>query len=386
VSTEETRALFERTFGVAPSVLVSAPARVNLIGEHTDYNGGEVLPVAIERRTCVAARPNGHTHVRAVSFTERESGSFAVPSPARAGKWWDYVAGVGDELARAGVPLVSCDVAVWSDVPAGAGLASSAALEVAAGLALARAGGADVQLRNLALCAQRAESEFVGVACGIMDQFASALAREEEALHLFCDTGGTEHVPFRETVLIFDTAVPRALRDSAFNARRAECERALELLRRNFPDLRTLADASPGQVLASCLPEPLDRRALHVAEETRRVGQMVLALRDGDPLPGGLLLASQESLRTNYDCSCAELDWFVERVMRVSGVRGARLTGAGWGGCAIAVGDGDALTGEAPAIATDYRRVFGREGRWWLSRAANGVTVEWEACAGVARA
>jgi galactokinase len=273
---------------------------------------------------------------------------------------------------------------VWSDVPAGAGLASSAALEVAAGLALARTGGADVELRNLAVWAQRAESEFVGVECGIMDQFACALARRGEALHLFCDTGETEHVPVRETVLIFDTAVPRSLRDSAFNARRAECERALALLRRKFPDLRTLAEASPAQVCASSLPEPLNRRALHVSEETRRVRQMVAALRRGDALPGELLLASHESLRTNYECSCAELDWFVERAMRVSGVRGARLTGAGWGGCAIAVGDGEALGDEAPAIANDYRRVFGRDGRWWLSRAASGAAVEWEAQGGVA--
>jgi galactokinase len=269
-------------------------------------------------------------------------------------------------------------VAVWSDVPTGAGLSSSAALEVAGGLALARASGTDVELRQLALWAQRAESEFVGVACGIMDQFASALARQGEALHLFCDTGETEHVPVRETVLIFDTAVPRSLRDSAFNARRAECERALALLRRDFPHLRTLAEASPEQVRASGLPEPLDRRALHVAQETRRVRQMVTALRRGDALPGELLLASQESLRTNYECSSAELDWFVERATRLAGVRGARLTGAGWGGCAIAVGDGDVMAAEAPAIATDYRRVFGREARWWLSQPARGACVEWE--------
>jgi galactokinase len=376
VSAGEVSALFARTFGGEPEVIASAPARVNLIGEHTDYNGGEVLPIAIARRTYVALRPTAGAEWRAASATQAAGGSFDARRPASTGEWWDYVAGVALVLGERGVTVPACDVAVWSDVPAGAGLSSSAALEVAVGTALA--GIVDVELspREIALDGWRAENEFVGVSSGIMDQFASALAARGSALHVWCDTGEVEQVPMGDAVLIFDTASPRSLRGSAFNTRRAECERALELLRGRYPGLSSLAQATPEQVRDAKLPDPLGRRARHVSEETRRVRSAVAVLKSGGELSGELLRASHESLRVDYECSTPELDWFVDRAMREPGVRGARLTGAGWGGCAIAVGDEEALAAAAAPVSAEYARVFGRTPRTWLTRAEEGAREE----------
>src|SRR5919112_5065430 len=271
VGAERVGALFLEEFDVAPVVVASAAACVNLIGEHTDYNGGEVLPIAIARRTYVAVGPSHEAASRAVSATQRAHGTFDAARPERADAWWDYVAGVVHELRGAGVEVPQLDVAVWSDVPAGAGLSSSAALEVATGIALSSLLGADIPLDRLALLGQRAESRFVGVNSGIMDQFASALGEEGHALHVWCDTATYEQIPMRDAVLIFDTAVPRSLRSSAFNTRRAECEQALALLRARDPAVDNLAQASPEMVRDAHLPTVLEKRALHVSEETRRV-------------------------------------------------------------------------------------------------------------------
>jgi galactokinase len=247
---------------------------------------------------------------------------------------------------------------------------------VAVARALATLAGVELPPREAALLGQRVESGFVGVACGIMDQFASALAERRKALHLWCDTADVEHVAMHDAVLIFDTAVSRSLRGSDFNLRRAECEEALRLLRRLDPELPTLAAATPEQVHAAALPSPLDRRALHVTEETRRVQQTVTALRATGTLPGELMYKSHESLRSLYECSTVELDWFVERAARADGVRGARLTGAGWGGCAIAVGDETALAAAAPAITAEYLSRFGITPRVWITHAEAGARVE----------
>jgi galactokinase len=367
--------LFADAFGGAPAVIASAPGRVNLIGEHTDYNGGEVLPIAIDRRTVVALRPNGTDEWRAVSANEETRGRFAAGGE-RAGAWWDYLAGVMWALGEVGTAVPACDVAVWSDVPAGAGLSSSAALEVAAGLAATTLVGRELPLDQIALLSQRAEAGFVGVQSGIMDQFASALGRPGQALHVWCDTARFEQLPMGEAVLIFDTAVARSLRGSEFNTRRAECEAALAGLRRLDPALPNLAAATPAMLDAAALPEPVASRARHVVEEIGRVHTVVAALKDGAPPPGDALVASHESLRTLYECSRPELDWVVDHAIREPGVRGARLTGAGWGGCAIAVGDPAALADAAPRLARAYEAHFGHAPRTWLTHAAAGARVD----------
>jgi galactokinase len=375
------RALFVDRFGYEPQTIASAPGRVNLIGEHTDYNGGEVLPIAIARRTWVAAgrRAGGDAaSLRAVSANQPGTGTGSLERPTRSGEWWDYLVGVAAPLAREADPsrLPSLDLAVASDVPSAAGLSSSAALEVSTALAVASVLGLPLDLEEAAMTGWRAETGFVGVACGIMDQYASALCREGEALHLECDTARYDYAPFRDTLLIFDTAIPRSLRTSHYNERRAECEEALRLLRQRWPDLPSLAAAEPAQVMEAQLPPPYHGRALHVSQETRRVREAVALLRAGRPLSRELLVGSHESLRDLYECSRPELDWVVERAIAIPGVRGARLTGAGWGGCAIVVGEEDALRDAGPVLAREYEARFALTPRLWLTSASAGARIE----------
>jgi galactokinase len=333
---------------------------VNLIGEHTDYNGGDVLPIAIAQRTTVAIAPaDGQS--AAVSEQQALLGQFSVVRLAPERRWWDYIAGVAAAFIDSGYAIGDFHIAVTSDVPVGAGLSSSAALETATALALASLFDHDIPPHKLALLGTRAEREFVGVASGIMDQQASALGAVHEAVHIRCDTGAYEHVPFDDAVLIFDTGVRRALTSSAFNERRAECQAALARLRVLDPNLPFLAAADLDLLRAAQLPPPLDRRARHVVTEQARVRQVVDALRVGDAIPGEALFASHESLRVDYECSTPELDAFVERARRTDGISGARLTGAGWGGCAIAVGTPHALS---------------RLGAGWIMHAAAGARIE----------
>src|SRR3954469_1632814 len=241
MTAEQLSALFADEFGVPPDVIASAPGRVNIIGEHTDYNGGEVLPIAINRRTYIAVRRSDLPQSRVASISETQRGEFDAQAPVRSGSWWDYLAGVCAQLTAGGRGIPQFDALVASDVPTGAGLSSSAALEVATALALSGLTGAALDARELALVSWRAENQFVGVNSGVMDQFASALCEPSSALHLWCDTLRTESVPMKEHVLIFDTATARSLRSSDFNPRRSECEQALALLREQLPDLSNLA-------------------------------------------------------------------------------------------------------------------------------------------------
>ena len=369
-------ALFRERFSAEPAIIASAPGRVNLIGEHTDYNGGEVLPIAIEQRTWVAAGVAPHAHNRAVSAKAAEPAEWVASAPRRTGQWSDYVSGVAAEESTLGWQLPPVEVAVASDIPVGAGLSSSAALELATVYAFAALAGAPLSAEEAALLAHRVETEFVGVECGIMDQFACALGVPGHALHLWCDIERYEQVPMPGAVLIFDTTISRSLRSTAYHVRRRECAAALTMLRRQHPELPNLAAATPEQIAAAALPSPLDRRARHVTVETRRVQSAVESLRTTGALPEALLYQSHESLRLLYECSSPELDWFVERAAAAPGVTGARLTGAGWGGCAIAVGDHAAIAEAGRALAVDYEVRFGLRPRTWLTRASGGVRIE----------
>jgi galactokinase len=372
----EAREFFCQTFNAEPDAIGSAPGRVNLIGEHTDYNGGQVLPIAIDRRTFIAMRARPDASVsRIVSSTESKRAEFDVTHVEASGLWWDYMTGVCSALAAEGAEVPQFDAIVQSDVPTGSGLSSSAALEVATAVTLARILDEPIDLRKLALMSWRVETQFVGVASGVMDQFASALCLEEHALHLWCDTLETEQVAMPEAVLIFDTASPRSLRASQFNQRRAECEEAFSLLRSSNPSLPNLAAADPQAILRAKLPPILEKRALHVAEENRRVETFVTKLIKSHEVDGELLYQSHESLRKNYECSTPELDWFVEQARTARGVRGARLTGAGWGGCAIAVGARDALESLAAEASPRYEQQFGLKPHTWLTVASAGASI-----------
>jgi galactokinase len=366
--------LFEESF----DVVASAPGRVNLIGEHTDYNGGQVLPIGIGQRTYVGARiaPNHSRHSRVVSANEPRAGTFDARNPEVTGQWWDYILGVIHAFRQQEVVLPQIELMVVSDVPVGAGLSSSAALEVATTLALARLVERPMSSQEVVMTAWRAETEFVGVPSGIMDQYASVAAQEGYAVHLWCDTGRTELIPCRENILIFDTGIPRSLRQSHFAQRQAECAAALQKLQCVNPRLRSLADATLEDIRNASLSPTLARRARHVVSENGRVEAAVRALQQGESLPGELLVASHVSLRDDFECSCPELDWFVEQAIERNGVRGARLTGAGWGGCAIATGEPDALREAAAALVPPYEKRFNHVARTWLTRPDTGARVE----------
>jgi galactokinase len=371
------RSFFDERFGENPRHIASAPARVNLIGEHTDYNGGQVLPIGIDHRTYVAVRSREERDgSRVVSSTHERAGEFDAREPAHGGEWWEYVAGVVRELSAMGARVPQLDIAVTSDVPAGAGLSSSAAIEVATALAISSLLGLGLSGKDAAEVAWRAETGFVGVPCGIMDQYASALAREGAALHVWCDTRRTEHVRCEDHVLIFDTGVSRGLRQSAFATRRDECARALAAIQRVRPEVTQLADATMADVESSALDDTLRRRATHVVQENARVKQAVAALGEHGIIPGELLVASHASARDLYECSAPELDWFVEHVLAYPGIRGARLTGAGWGGCAIATGDAQALLTAAEPLEASYARQFPNVARSWMVHPADGARIE----------
>ena len=377
MNADHARQYFRETYGAEPDVVGSAPGRVNLIGEHTDYNGGQVLPLAIDRRTYVAMRATpGAVASRVVSENRSAPAEFDIHSIARSGQWWDCVSGVCAAFASGGASLPQIEVSVTSDLPTGSGLSSSAALELATSVSLGALVTGSRTLKDLALLSWGVENQFVGVACGVMDQFASALCEEGQALHIWCDSLDTEQVAMREAVLIFDTGAPRSLRTSQYNQRRLECDEALRLLRQRNPKLGNLAAAQPDEVRSAQLPGVIEKRALHVTEENLRVGEVVDSLKKSGSVPGDALYASHESLRTQYDCSTPELDWFVDTAKNIPGVRGARLTGAGWGGCAIAVGSLEALTGARQHLIAEYETAFERKARTWLTNAEQGAKVE----------
>ncbi len=369
--------LFRRSFGDDPDVVASSAGRANLIGEHVDYVGGPVLPIAIDTRTAVAVRLRTSGESRAVSL--QDAGlvrTFDTSLRARTGAWTDYIAGITRALEVNGVEIAAIDVAVASDVPVGSGLSSSAALMVAAASAISHATEQPTQPLVCAGLALRAEREFVGVPCGMMDQWASALGREGHALHLECATGATQQVPFSDAVLIVHSGVERNLGDSPYSARVSDCAEALLGLRQVVPHIDFLAQASEAQVRSAPMSERARKRALHVVGETARVREAVAAMLAGKGFPGELLTATHASLRDLFECSTPDLDWLAETAAAMDGVRGARLTGAGWGGCVMVLGDAAALPGVATRLARDYGRRTGRVVRSWISKASGGLALD----------
>jgi galactokinase len=344
-----------------------APGRVNLIGEHTDYNGGFVLPLAIDRETVVAAARRADRTVRAHSLNLDETLQFDLNEPGapRRGTWLDYVEGVARVLEDGGARLCGADLLILSDVPAGAGLSSSAALEVATGLALTRVSGLQIDRVTLALAGQKAEHVYVGTMCGIMDQFVAALGRAGHALLIDCRSLQATPVPLDTSdiaVVIADTNVRHELATSEYNARRVSCEQGVELLRAHLPGITQLRDVSVADFkrLAAHLPEEVRRRCRHVVTENARTLDAAAALQRGDlDEVGRLMRLSHESLRDDYEVSCAELDLLAEIAWGLPGVLGARMTGGGFGGSTVSLVRRAALENFTRVITADYRARYG---------------------------
>ena len=334
-----------------------APGRVNLIGEHTDYNLGLVLPIAIDLACFAAIAPAGHGKLRVYSEnlrTQQEWPMETILNATPTGNWGDYVLGVAQQLLRAGFPLAGADLTIYSAVPAGAGLSSSASVEVSTALALL--GGRAIENKDLALLCQRAEREFVGVPCGIMDQYASVHGEHGKALRIDCRSVGHQAVslPHEVAVMVVNSMVKHHLGVTAYRDRVRECAEAVRELR-----ISNLRDAGSTE-LGALDGIPL-KRARHVTTENERVESFTGAAAAGDLTEmGKLFVASHRSLQHDYEVSCEELDFLVDTAIGLDGVYGARMTGGGFGGCTVNLVAPADVGNFAQEIAAAYKNVYGR--------------------------
>jgi galactokinase len=375
-------AVFRARFNSAPDCVVSAPGRVNLIGEHTDYNDGFVLPAAINRCTVIAASPRDDQNlvIHAEDLKSTMMLSLGDLTPRKNGAWSNYVAGVALLLQQRGARLRGASMVIHGNIPRGSGLSSSAALEVASAYALMTLSDLDIpELEVIRLC-QRAENEFVGVKCGIMDQFISCLGRKDHALRIDCRSLEYVRVPFPAGVrlLVCDTGVKRALASSEYNHRREECSEGVRKLAAFLPGIRMLRDVTPAQLerYAQALDPVVHRRCRHVVTENARVEASVASLKDGRLADfGRLMIDSHMSLRDDYEVSCAELDAVVEICTGCEGVLGARMTGAGFGGCAICLVNEESANAVIERLQREYPERTERTPGILLCTLEDGVSV-----------
>jgi galactokinase len=362
--------------------LFRAPGRVNLVGEHTDYNDGFVLPIALERTTVAAAAPRPDHLLRARSAEHGEEGEIDLDAPvgARRGSWLDYVEGTARVLEERFGRVPGANLVIAGDVPEGAGLSSSAALEMAIATALASLAGLPFDRRALALAGQAAEHRFVGTRCGIMDQLVSMLGQAGHALLIDCRSLDTRPIPLhpeRAAVLVFDSGVRHRHASGEYNVRRAQCEQAGARLAGLLPGVRALRDVAPDDLErhASALPEPLPRRARHVVTEIERTARAASALSQGDLAGfGRLMFESHRSLRDDFEVSVPELDALVQAAASAPGVLGARMTGGGFGGCTVTLVESGQVEAAGAAIAKAFATRFGRVPAWFVTRAADGAS------------
>lgn len=369
--------------------LASAPGRVNLLGEHVDYNAGVVLPVAIDRRVWVAAHPSADPLISLHALDLKEKAIFSLnglddkvstdgkPLPS----WALYPAGVAWSLQQYGLAPRGIQAVFSSDIPIGAGLSSSAALELAFAVLWQKLGGWQLDRLALAQICQTAENKYVGVNCGLMDQFASAHGVENHALYF--DTRNLEWhtlpLPPNVSVVVADSGVRRELATSAYNERRAACEQAVKILQANAPEVQSLRDVTPPMLNANQLRFPSDvyQRARHVVEEIARVDQAVTFLEKGDACGfGQLMLQGHASLRDLYQVSCPQLDALVIIASRLPGCYGARLTGAGFGGCTVNLVQTDLAGRFAEKLIAAYQREMAAKADVYVCQASRGAFAE----------
>jgi galactokinase len=370
---------FAKIFGAPPERVARAPGRVNLIGEHTDYNGGFVLPIAIDRQVLIAARRRDDHRVRMVALDFLgEPSEFSLDAAIErdeAHPWSNYIRGVAFFLQQRGLVLPGLDLVIHGDVPIGSGLASSAALEVCVATTFQAFGGFGMDKVNLAQLCQKAENDFVGVKSGVMDQFIAALARAGHALLIDCRDLTYEYAPLLQgaTVVVCDTMKRRGLAASEYNTRRVECEVAARLL-----GAKMLRAVLPSEFAKSenNLPPNVAQRARHVITENTRVLDAVTAMKRNDLTAFGRLMnESHQSLRDDYKVSCAELDAMVEIAHKQSGCLGARLTGAGFRGCTVNLVADGAVEAFSANVAREYHTRVGIEPQIYACHAVAGAGV-----------
>lgn len=373
---------FESTYGDDATGAVRAPGRVNLIGEHTDYNDGFVLPIAIEREVVAVFRPRNDRKVNFASAQSPQAALLDLAGPIKPGepKWANYCKGVAAGLGARDIPLVGADILFEGNIPLGGGLSSSAALEVATAMALLAAAGkvGAIKPRDIALVCQMAEHEFAGAPCGIMDQSIAVMGKAAAAMLLDCRSGHIEQIPFDNPnviLLVADTQVKHDITDGGYAKRRQQCYDAAAKL-----GVKMLRDADEQSVSAAAKAGTLGgkelMRARHVVGEITRTIEACRALKAGDYAGfGRLMYASHNSLRDDYEVSCEELDAVVDLARNCAGVYGARMTGGGFGGCAIILAEAEASGPIIESITTGFAARFGRRCPIFATHAVAGASV-----------
>lgn len=379
---------FEEIFGKGGNIrFFASPGRVNMIGEHTDYNGGVVFPAALTMRTVIAFRERNDNIIKMAAtdldvLVEADIDRLADYKDI---KWGNYQLGIADEMKKAGYYIGGCDMLFDDTTPHGGGLSSSAAIEVATALAFATISNEKkgikepVDMIEMAKISQKAEHEYIGVMCGIMDQFASAMGKKNHAIYLDCATLDYKLVPLNIDgcrIVISNTKKKRSLADSKYNERRSECETAVEILKNSLPGITCLADVSPADFEAhksEIENETVRKRAEHVIYEIDRVVKSVDALEKNDIAKFGRLMnASHDSLRDLYEVTGIELDTLVEEARKIPGTLGSRMTGAGFGGCTVSIVKEEYVDEFIEKVGAVYKEKIGYPAEFYVSEIGDG--------------
>lgn len=380
----ELKSAFEQAYCKPAAAVYFSPGRVNLIGEHVDYNGGFVFPCALSFGTYMLVAKNGTQSMRFKSLNMPEIVEVGVDNmttPLPGKSWVNYPMGCMAWYVRQGHAFTEgYDILIWGNVPAGAGLSSSAALEVVAAFAANDLLGLNYNHTDFAKIGQLAEHEFAGVNCGIMDQFASSWGKKDHAIHLNCDTLEFEHVPVKlegVKVVISNTHSPHHLDSGAYNDRVAQCQLALEQLRSVRPDLKNLAELSEAEFneIGSAITDPVAyRRARHVVGEVQRTADAVAALKKGEIEKFGQLMnASHVSLRDDYEVTGLQLDTMAEEAWKIEGVIGSRMTGGGFGGCTVSLVRDEAIERFKAEVGANYERITGIKPEFYVAEIGDGA-------------
>jgi galactokinase len=367
---------FESYFNAKPEFIVRAPGRVNLIGEHTDYNDGFVLPMGIDRAVWLALRPRDDGKVRLFSLDLEADSAFELNSLLKGDGWAEYPKGVAHQLLEEGYQLQGFDAVMTGDVPLGAGLSSSAAVELAVARAFSVVSGFPWDPIKMAKLAQKAENKWVGVNCGIMDQMASSACREGQALFLDCRSLEIQYAPLPTgvSIVILDTSTRRGLVDSAYNERRSQCEEAARFF--GIKALRDISVEEFNKRSKSGLNELAARRAKHIVTENERVLEAMQAMKSGNVKRlGELFNASHDSLRDDFEVTNDALNIMVDCAREQGNCYGARMTGAGFGGCAVALVKEDNAEEFVKSVSTAYKQKSGLEAAVYVCKASEGASI-----------